>query len=132
MTVNRDIVKEIHDGTTSIDEVYRLYDAAGPTVVSECWGLSNVEWTAFCQSAGFEDLVNWRYAGWPTKCSICGQDLPKLNEYGWFVWDESERAAGADDGPLGLVHIHCLPIHGEEDQEKKIHSQDVMSHEWPG
>lgn len=100
MATQRDILEELHTGRSAVADIYALADATPPSEISSRWGLTNAEWTAYAQGAGWADLARWRYTGWPSTCAVCGKHLPKPKEFGWFVVESSE-------GLAGLRHIGC-------------------------
>jgi hypothetical protein len=101
----RDILPELANGTMSPNDSDALYDrvmdsadAADAADAARLLGLSNVEWTSYCQGAGFEQLSTWRVAGWPTQCGVCGRAIV-VESYGWLVAEIDRR--------LWLQHIQC-------------------------
>ena len=90
-----DIIKAIHEGEISLDEAYDIFDSIiedkdgnykdGEEIpILELTGMDNYEYTAFCQGAGLEDLVKWRYEGWPNVCARTGRKFD-YKKYGWLV-----------------------------------------------
>ena len=104
----RDILKEIANGQVSVDEVEALFERE-PLKAWGSWGLTRVEYTAYCHGAGFDVLAEWRYNGWPSRCTKCKNPLPVLEEFGWFVVSEETTESEGNVGRLGLKHIDCLP-----------------------
>lgn len=46
--------------------------------------LNDYEWTAVCQGVPWIRLALWRYTGWPTVCSRCGEKINYI-EFGWLI-----------------------------------------------
>jgi hypothetical protein len=113
--MKRDILKEIHEGTLSVEEADAIYDSigepAGPPHAHDLLGLSPAESTAF-GIVGFDELARWRYSGWPNVCPVCGQEIA-VEKFGW--WPKEV------DGRHRLVHISCLP--GPTEEEKQLRSE---------
>jgi hypothetical protein len=103
----RDVLRELHDGHLTLDDVYAMSDSSEPVEMHANWGLSNVEWTAYAQGASWRDLVHWRYDGWPRLCTMCGTPLPAVEEFGWLV-TTSEGASS------GLRHVTCPQVDGSQ------------------
>jgi len=111
-----DVIQGLVEGRLTIDDAYNLFDQWLKTTGGD-WhaiGFSDVEYTAFAQGAGLEDLAQWRASCPPSACAVCGQPLPKLDEFGWFVWDLEARTSGNETGSIGLVHIDCLDSNSDE------------------
>jgi len=101
--MNRDILAELHNGSTSPEEAYSFYDkimdSEPSSQVKELLGLRDPEWTAFCHGVGLRQLADWRYGGWPQLCARCKQPL-NIEDYGWFAKQEK--------GETVIVHVACL------------------------
>ena len=105
----RNIIEEMSKGEISEDEALHIIseNLSKKGFDPSCIGISNVEWTAYAQGADLHTITRWRKSGWPTKCSICRNNLPEPSEYGWFVWDIIEKKIGNYSGNIGLIHINC-------------------------
>lgn len=97
-----DVLAALHEGRMTLAEVERQYGRvmASPRAgeAAALLGLTNVEWTAFCQGAHWDDLARFRHAGWPRACTRCGGALD-VPAFGWRVQEE--------DGGVVLVHVTC-------------------------
>jgi nucleoid DNA-binding protein len=101
MTTNAtDILREINEGKISLEKAEEIYDeimSSPATNVSSLLGLTKAEWTAFGHGAGFDDLVKWRYNGWPA-CSKCGNSI-NIDKFGWSLKEKK--------GGYNLYHLFC-------------------------
>lgn len=103
----RDILALLHDRQITQQQADAEFDfllndqAGGSAGWSAKLGLSQPEATAFSQGASMADLVKFRYDGWPTRCTACGQSLDYLDLKWWFARDSS--------GAPALRHIQCPP-----------------------
>jgi hypothetical protein len=103
----RDILALLHDGQMTQQQAEAEFDAllqqqtGGSSGWSAKLGFSQPEATAFSQGASMADLVRFRYEGWPTQCTACGQSLDYWDLRWWF--------ARNDSGAPALRHIQCPP-----------------------
>ena len=75
-----------------------LADTSSTIPAHEMLGMSRIEWTAYCHGAEFQDIANWRFHGWPSRCFTCGQ---------WIVVDNFGWLARKHEGRMQLEHIVC-------------------------
>jgi hypothetical protein len=71
-------------------------------------GLTRIEWAASLRAVPYDVIVKWRYEGWPTKCSECGERMIPEN-FGW-MGDVDKEGNGI------LTHIKCLKPRPERDE----------------
>ena len=100
--MSRDILKELHEGTSTLDDIEQYYDAVMDSEhggrVPELLGLTADEYTASAHGVYFDVLSRWRYEGWPTNCLVCGKPIEIANAH-WLARDLGDRQ--------GLVHMAC-------------------------
>jgi HEAT repeat protein len=105
---NVDLLALLHLGETSPNEAYRLYDRVMDGIstgsIPPDWafalGLSEYEARAFLWGANLQDLLEFRYGGWPAVCSVCRLPIDYRID-NWVVSHDSESG-------LGLQHIDCV------------------------
>lgn len=99
-----DILTKIGDGSLTEDEALTLIsdflDSDLDDDICDLFGLSKVEWTAYCHCVSLDELAAWRTSGWPQPCVICGKDID-IHSYGWTAMEV--------DGVSFLRHISCAP-----------------------
>jgi hypothetical protein len=98
-----DILKELHEGSITIDQAYDIYNNVMDTLIdpdiAKQIGLTDIEWTAYCHGVTFDVLEHWRYEGWPNTCSEC-QEKIIITQFGWFAIEENDKWV--------LLHNYCL------------------------
>ena len=103
-----DLLDMLNTNSISLEAAYDLIDQtvenihlgrADPDWASAL-GLSKYEARAYAHGAGLEDLVQFRYQGWPVKCAYCHLGIDFERDYWWFRRAKSEQPC--------LVHTHCL------------------------
>lgn len=100
--IKRDLLCEVFKGLLSEeaagDIVNLVLDSSSAAQVESLLEFSRVEWTGYGHGASLAELADWRYQGWPKKCSRCHQDV-RLEGFGWKVVDLGGKSA--------LQHIVC-------------------------
>ena len=103
-----DVLALLHLGEISEEEAYRLYDRVMDGISSGTsapdWafalGLSEFEARAFAWGVDLQQLLTFRFGGWPTVCSRCKLPIDYRID-NWAVTHDQEVSAG-------LAHIACL------------------------
>ena len=103
-----DLLEMLNTNSISLDASYDLIDRTVENIhlrgTDPDWartlGLSTYEARAYAHGAGLEDLVHFRYQGWPISCAYCNLHIDLERDHWWFRHDKKERPC--------LIHTHCL------------------------
>lgn len=97
-----DLLAALHENRITVSqaeaidsEIMASQDASR---VAELLGLNTEEWTAFCHGVPFQTLAKWRYEGWPSTCSKCGE-LISIQKFGWLAVEKGNKFV--------LTHVTC-------------------------
>ncbi len=110
-----DLLAQLYEGKIDLDHAYDILEGNRKWISD--LGFSEFESRASLHAAGLDDLVIFRYQGWPTTCANCQLPLDYKVDYWWFTPDKDEKPC--------LVHIHCLAEWSKKEKSWKLAETDI-------